>query len=306
MSTYAITGGAGFIGSHLADRLLAQGHTVRVLDDFSTGVAANLPAGVACVRADVADEAALDSLLRGADGCFHLAAIASVQRANEDWAGTHRVNQGGTVAVLDAARRAGKIPVVYASSAAVYGDLAGATATQASPCAPQTAYGADKRGSELHAAIAWPVHAVPTFGLRLFNVYGKRQDPSSPYSGVISIFADRIGSGQPVALHGDGGQTRDFVHVSDVVAHFDAAMQKLHRAPGAYVANVCTGRETSIRALAELIGDIAGTPPRLSYDAARTGDIRRSVGDPAFAIQTLGVTAATTLDSGLRGLLGRI
>jgi UDP-glucose 4-epimerase len=96
------------------------------------------------------------------------------------------------------------------------------------------------------------------------------------------------------------------VHVSDVVAHFDAAMQKLHRAPGAYVANVCTGRETSIRALAELIGGIAGTPPRLSYDAARTGDIRRSVGDPAFAIQTLGVTAATTLDSGLRGLLGRI
>jgi UDP-glucose 4-epimerase len=307
LSLYLVTGGAGFIGSHLTELLLAQGHAVRVLDDLSTGKRANLAAGADLTVGDVADPATVARAMAGADGCFHLAAIASVQRGNEDWMGTHRVNLGGTIAVLDAARRAGggatAIPVVYASSAAIYGDLGNETATEAARPAPQTAYGADKLGSELHAAIAWHVHGVPTLGLRFFNVYGRRQDPSSPYSGVISIFADRIAARAPVTLHGDGGQTRDFVHVSDVVAHLRAAMALLVETPGAAVLNVCTGRETSIAALANLLGTLGGIAPEIRQGPARSGDIRRSVGDPARARARLGVSAETRLDDGLADLL---
>jgi UDP-glucose 4-epimerase len=303
MSIYVVTGGAGFIGSHVADSLLADGHEVRVLDDLSTGRAENLGPAATLLRADIGDAAALDSVFAGAAGCFHLAAIASVQRATEDWPGTHRINQSGTVAVLDAARRAGCVPVVYASSAAVYGDLGGAVGTEAALCAPQTAYGADKRGCELHAAIAWPVHRLPSFGLRPFNVYGPRQDPNSPYSGVISIFAARIGVGQDVTLHGDGGQSRDFIHVSDIVAHLRAAMALLQRQPGAYVANACTGMETTVLSLAQTLAALSGRPPVIAHGPARAGDIRRSVGDPAYAIATLGVTAQVALTDGLRDLL---
>ena len=158
MSLFAITGGAGFIGSHLADRLLADGHSVRILDDFSTGRVENLDARVEVLRADVADAAAVAALLEGAAGVFHLAAIASVARGNEDWPGTQRVNAGGTVAVLDGARKRG-IPVVYASSAAVYGAVEGVAHEGLMP-APMTAYGADKFASELHAKVGFVVHSV--------------------------------------------------------------------------------------------------------------------------------------------------
>jgi UDP-glucose 4-epimerase len=307
LTLFLVTGGAGFIGSHLADALLAAGHGVRVLDDLSTGKRANLPQGVELVVGDVADAATVARAMAGAQGCFHLAAIASVQRGNEDWPGTHRVNLGGTIAVLDAARAAGPggaaVPVVYASSAAVYGDLGQEVAAEAMRPAPQTAYGADKLGSELHAAIGWHVHQVPTLGLRFFNVYGRRQDPSSPYSGVISIFAERIAAGAPVTLHGDGGQTRDFVHVSDVVAHLRAGMRALAATPGAAVLNVCTGRETSIAALAALLGTLNGGAPDLRHGPARSGDIRRSVGDPSRARARLGISADTRLEDGLADLL---
>ena len=227
MQRFLVTGGAGFIGSHLADALLAAGAAVRVLDDFSTGRRENLdPRCEVCVG-DVADPEAVRTAFAGVDGCFHLAAIASVARGNEDWRGTHRTNQTGTVTVLEAARDAGRMPVVYASSAAVYGDLAGAVARETSPCVPLTAYGADKLGSELHARVAHRVHGVPTLGLRFFNVYGPRQDPASPYSGVVSIFAARLARGETLSVHGDGRQTRDFVFVADVVAHLRAAMARL-------------------------------------------------------------------------------
>jgi len=301
---YVVTGGAGFIGSHLADSLLADGHTVRVIDDLSTGRRGNLAAGVDLIEADVGDEAVLARALAGAQGCFHLAAIASVARGNEDWTGTHRVNQGGTVSVLNACR-GDRIPVVYASSAATYGDVGDTVAHEGLRCAPRTAYGADKLGSELHAAVGWGVHGVPSFGLRFFNVYGPRQDPHSPYSGVISIFAERIARGQGVIIHGDGCQTRDFVYVADVVEHLRAAMNALAARPGAWVSNVCTGRETSVLALAQTLGRLCGHAPEITHAEARAGDIGRSVGAPDVAIALLGVRAQTGLEEGLGRTTGR-
>ncbi len=305
MALYCITGGAGFIGSHLADNLLASGHQVRVIDDLSTGQRANLDPRVAFIEADIRDRAALRAVMRGTDGCFHLAAIASVERTTQDWLGTHSVNLGGTLTVLDVARELGGVKVVYASSAAVYGDIGAEVAHEALAPAPLTAYGADKFGSELHANVGFGLHGVPSVGMRFFNVYGPRQDPASPYSGVISIFARRAGRGETLMVHGDGGQTRDFVYVADVVAHLAAAMALLGRAPGAHVFNVCTGRQISVLELARQMLRAVGhnAEDRISHGPARSGDIRHSLGDPNRAIATLGVQAETALDRGLRQLL---
>jgi len=306
VSGFLVTGGAGFIGSHLADALLGAGHLVRVLDDFSTGRRANLDPRCEVVVGDVADLATVRAAMAGLDGCFHLAAIASVVRGNEDWLGTHRANQTGTIAVLQAARDVGRVPVVYASSAAVYGDLDGRVARETLPPVPLTAYGADKFGSELHARVGWQVHRVPTLGLRFFNVYGPRQDPASPYSGVVSIFAARIASGLPLAIHGEGTQTRDFVYVADAVAHLIAAMATLPRAGGSGVLNVCTGRGTSVLELAQTLARLHDRPLRLQHGPARLGDIERSVGDPADAIACLGLRAATPLAAGLAATLAAL
>ena len=171
MSTWLVTGGAGFIGSHLCEALVARGDTVRVLDDLSTGRRDNLPPDVELLEGDVADLALVTRALDGADGCFHLAAIASVEKGVTDWLGTHRANLTGTITVFDAIRRLGRrMPVVYASSAAVYGDVAAMPITETTPCRPLSAYGADKLGCELHARVASHVHGSPTVGLRFFNV----------------------------------------------------------------------------------------------------------------------------------------
>ena len=302
MSTHLITGGAGFIGSHLADALLGAGHAVRVLDDLSTGKRENLDPRCTLMVGDAADAGAVAEAMRGVSGCFHLAAIASVARGNEDWPGTHRANQSATVQVLDTARRAGGVPVVYASSAAIYGDQGQGMIREDARPAPQNAYGADKFGSELHAAVAHRVHRTSTCGMRFFNVYGPRQDPSSPYSGVISIFCARLRAGAPVTLHGDGMQTRDFIFVGDVVRALMIAMQQI--AKGATVFNVCTGRGTSVRGLAEEIAVLLGIVPELGYASNRLGDIRNSVGDPGRAWRALGFRADIPLSEGLAETLG--
>ena len=304
MAKYLVTGGCGFIGSHLVEALLAAGHDVRVLDDLSTGKRSNLPEGsVELVVGDVGDPAAVGAAMHGVDGCFHLAAIASVQLSNQDWVGTHRVNLTGAIAVLDAARTANggePVPVVYASSAAVYGDNENLPLAETELPRPLTAYGADKLGCELHATVAGAVHKVPTCGFRFFNVFGPRQDPNSPYSGVISIFAAKLRAGQPLTIYGDGHQTRDFVYVSDVVCHLLAGMEGASVA--APVFNVCTGRETSVSFLAETMAALLGAPLKLEFLPSRPGDIRHSLGSPANAVSALNVAAETTLASGLEQL----
>lgn len=300
MARFLVTGGAGFIGSHLVDDLLRNGHDVRVLDNLSTGSRQNVSPDAEFLFADVRDAEAVRAAMAGVDGCFHLAAIASVQAANADWFGTHQTNLSGAVAVFEGALRArqGPLPVVYASSAAVYGEARRHPLTERAPTRPITAYGADKLGCELHAAAAARTHGVSTVGLRFFNVYGPRQDPRSPYSGVISIFAERLLRGLGVTIFGDGAQTRDFVFVGDVCKALQAAM---HGAScgRSLVFNVCTGRETAVRDLADTIARLTGARSALAFAPPRAGDIHRSVGDPSYLARVLGVSPSTPIETGL-------
>lgn len=306
MATYLVTGGCGFIGSHLADALVAAEHKVRIVDDLSTGKRENAPAQAEIIVGDIADVALMRRAMEGVDGCFHLAAIASVQRGNEDWLGTHRANLTGAITAFDLARTCnprGPVPVVYASSAAVYGDNPNLPLKETSETRPLSAYGADKLGCELHARVAWVVHKVPSVGFRFFNIYGPRQDPKSPYSGVIAIFADRVKAGETITINGDGGQYRDFVYVADVVRHLVAAMQRME--PGARVFNICTGRSTTVLELAQLIARLAGrNDPKIEHGPARIGDIRESLGDPSAAKAAFGFTADTLIADGLKPTLG--
>jgi len=304
VAQYLVTGGCGFIGSHLCDALLAQGNRVRILDDLSSGKRANKLASAELIEGDVADPACVAQALAGTDGCFHLAAIASVEQGNRDWLGTHRSNLTGAITVFDAARRARDgqpVPVVYASSAAVYGDNPDMPLSEEAAARPLSAYGADKLGCELHARVAGRVHGVPTVGLRFFNVFGPRQDPTSPYSGVISIFADRLRAGRPITVFGDGKQTRDFVYVGDVVAALLAAMRVLP--VGSPIFNVCTGRATSVLDIAHTVAALCGVTATIDFQPPRAGEARVSLGDPRRATAILGTRATTDLHDGLAGML---
>jgi UDP-glucose 4-epimerase len=301
MAQYLVTGGCGFIGSHLADALLEQGHEVRVLDNLSTGTRENAPEGAELVIGDVADRIAVRHAVKGVDGIYHLAAVASVERSNEDWVGTHVINLTGCINMFDAARSArpeGPIPVVYASSAAVYGHNANMPLAERDAPAPMTAYGADKLGCELHARVAASIHGVPTTGLRFFNVYGPRQDPHSPYSGVISIFCDRLREGKPLTIYGDGEQVRDFIHVSDVVRFLGRTIAAPMAAGEVF--NVCTGTGTTVLQLAKVIADLCGVSPDLMFRAPRPGDVKLSIGQPNRSQRQFGIKAEVSLRDGLK------
>ena len=305
MANWLVTGGCGFIGSHLVEALMARGDRVRILDDFSTGRREHALPGTELIVGCVTDTDKVAQAMRDVDGCFHLAAIASVERGRTEWLGTHRVNLTGTIAVFEAARRVrsgSPVPVVYASSAAVYGDNTNVPLGEGERTMPLSAYGADKLGCELHGRVAWHIHRVPNIGLRFFNVYGPRQDPRSPYSGVISIFVDRLRAGRGIDIHGDGSQVRDFIFVKDVVRHLLAAMANANAENRVF--NVCTGKGTSILELAQTIGRVLRREPAISHQPPRQGDIRVSLGDPAGAAQFLGVAAETALDRGLQATVG--
>ena len=299
MSHYLITGGCGFIGSNLAEAMVAAGHKVRILDDLTTGKRENIPPGAELIVGSITEADAVENAMSGVDGCVHLAAIASVQRSTEDWAGASQVNLTGSINIFDAARQAlnGPLPVVYASSAAVYGTATAPIITEDLPKRPTSAYGIDKLGSEQHARIGGDLFGLPTFGLRFFNVYGPRQDPSSPYSGVISIFMDRVAKGAAITIDGDGEQLRDFIYVSDVVTAIQSALAAA--SPQAPVANLCTGEPTTINDLLAVIGQCFGTVPKPNFAPPRPGDIRRSLGDNALAKKLLNWHPRINLKQGL-------
>ncbi|MGB5441502.1 MAG: NAD-dependent epimerase/dehydratase family protein [Gammaproteobacteria bacterium] len=298
-----VTGGAGFIGSHIVDRLLADGWQVRVLDNFSTGKRENLPASskLEIIEGDVGYFETVDKAMQGVTTVFHQAAIASVPETIKDPLASARVNYLGSVNVLEAARRRGARRVMFACSAAVYGDLPDLPKQEDMPVRPLSPYAADKLATEQACRIYHQLYGLETVSLRYFNIFGPRQDPSSPYSGVISIFSDSLAAGRQPVIYGDGGQTRDFVYVADVVeANIRAATSKA--APGKAI-NIGTDSAVSINELLETICNIREQPFAPEYKAGRQGDIRHSSADISRARELLGWQPRVGLEEGLRELL---
>jgi UDP-glucose 4-epimerase len=303
MTQSLVTGGAGFIGSHLVEALVARGERVRVLDNFSTGKRANLAAvasEIEVIGGDIRDPAAVRAAMEGVERVFHQAALVSVPRSVEDPAANHSINVDGTFNLLEAARGAHVSAFIYASSAAVYGDLPGLPKTEDMPLAPASPYGLAKRIGEEYVDLYARLYGVPGVCLRYFNVYGPRQDPRSPYSGVISIFIERLLEGNAPTIYGDGEQTRDFIYVADVV-HANLLAADAAGAGGIY--NVCTGEATSVSALWREIQAIAGVYVKPRFAPARPGDVRHSVASYERARVALGFTPEVRLNEGLRRTL---
>ncbi len=295
-----ITGGAGFIGSALARALLAQGHRVRVLDNLSTGRRDNL-AGleVELVVGDVLEPRALDRAINRVDWVFHLAAMVSVPLSLSAPDRDLKVNIAGTQSVLDAARRARVRRLVYSSSAAVYGDNPNLPLDEDAAVAPLSPYGVSKYAGELYARMYARTFGIETVALRYFNVYGPRQDPASPYSGVLSRFLAAVGGGVAPTIFGDGLQSRDFIYVDDVAqANLRAAEAPAERAVGrAY--NIGTGLPATLLEVIAALNHVAGRPTAPVHQEAREGDIRHSLANIARARADLGFQPDWNLERGL-------
>ena len=299
-----VTGGAGFIGSNLVDALLARGYAVRVLDNLSTGKRENLPHDVELIVGDVADADCVRRAVQGCRAVVHLAAVASVQASVDDPIGTHQSNLVGTLNLCEAMREAGVKRMLFASSAAVYGNNGeGQAIDEDTHKAPLTPYAADKLASEHYLDFYRRQHGLEPVVFRFFNIFGPRQDPSSPYSGVISIFTERAQKGLPIAVFGDGEQTRDFVYVGDLVEVLVQALESPEVVEGAV--NVGLNQATSLNQLLEAIGDVLGGLPEVSYQASRSGDIRHSRANNARLVQRYHLPEPpTSMREGLAKLLG--
>ena len=306
-SPVLITGGAGFIGSHLADALLAQGVPVRVLDNFSTGKRSNLALDnprLELLEGDVANADQVAEALAGCRAVAHLAAVASVQASVDDPVATHQSNFIGTLNLCEAMRMQGVKRVLFASSAAVYGNNGeGVAIDEDTPLAPLTPYAADKLSSEYYLDFYRRQHGLEPAVFRFFNIFGPRQDPSSPYSGVISIFTERAQAGLPITLFGDGEQTRDFVYVADLVAVLLQALLNPQVAVGAV--NVGLNQSTSLLQLLAAIDGLLGGLPAITHVQARHGDIRHSRADNRRLLERFRLPESTTLSAGLQQLLTR-
>ena len=299
--TALVTGGAGFIGSHIVDRLLAEGLSVRVLDDFSSGREANLSrsrAKIELFRGDLRDEALLTRAIEGCDLVFHEAAVPSVPRSVEEPLRTNSVNVNGTLSLLETARHAGVSRVVFAASSSAYGDTSELPKRESMPPTPLSPYALQKFAGEAYCRLYTELYGLETVALRYFNVYGPRQNPESEYAAVIPKFAVAAIEGKSPIVYGDGGQTRDFTYVADAVeANWLAAT-----APGApgRVLNVASGRRTSLNELLHKIAEIVGSDVSATYADARVGDVRDSLASLDLAEQHLGYRPAVSLAEGLR------
>lgn len=302
MKKYLVTGGAGFIGSHLVRALLEQGDFVRVLDNFSTGKRENI-AGlkVEIVEGDLRDQAKLAEAVKEIDIIFHEAAFVSVPQSMEDPLPCFEINQRGTEYLLEAARKAGVKRVVLASSSAVYGDSEIQPLEEHFPLRPFSPYAVSKRVDELYAAMYTRSFGLDVVALRYFNVYGPRQRPDSMYAAAVPIFTRRLLDGKPVTIYGDGSQTRDLVYVGDIV-RANLAASEHPDAPG-QVFNVCGGQEIRIIDLIETLMDFFPNASAPEFAPARSGDIYRSVGSPKKAAEVLGFTPQTSLEEGLKAVI---
>ena len=298
-----ITGGAGFIGSHLTECLLAGNHTVRVLDNLSTGKRENLPASAAVEfqQGDIRDRAEVNAAVRDIDAIVHLAAVASVQASVDDPVSTHETNFDGTLFLLEAARHAGIKRFVYASSAAVYGDNTALPLAEDASLKPLSPYAADKLAGEHYLSFYFNKFGLQTTAFRFFNIFGPRQDPSSPYSGVISIFVERSLRGERVTIFGDGMQTRDFVYVGDLATLLVAALST--PATAGQVINIGRGRQSSLLELLTALEQLTGKPVERRHAPARIGDIVHSRADTTRLQRLLGRVPETDLATGLRAIL---
>jgi UDP-glucose 4-epimerase len=298
-----ITGGAGFIGSHLTERLLAGGHRVRVLDNLSTGKRDNLPVSTAVEfrQGDIRDRAEVKAAVRDVDAIVHLAAVASVQASIDDPVSTHETNFDGTLFLLEAARHARLGRFLYASSAAVYGDNTTLPLAEDARLKPLSPYAADKLAGEHYLSFYFAKFGLQTTAFRFFNIYGPRQDPSSPYSGVISIFVERSRRGEPVTIFGDGRQTRDFVYVGDLAALLVDALAS--PATAGQVINVGCGRQSSLLELLDVLEDLTRKPIVRQRAPSRLGDIVHSCADTTRLQRLLGRVPVTDLAVGLRAIL---
>ena len=301
MEHVLVTGGAGFIGSHSVEALLEANLRVTVLDDFSSGRREHLPdhPHLTIIGGDIRDVAQVASAMKGITRVLHLAAQVSVTASVEDPVTSAGRNLTGFLHVLDAARRAKVARFVYASSAAVYGTPETLPLDEASPVAPLSPYGLEKSINDQYAQLYGRLYGMSCLGLRYFNVYGPRQDPRSPYAGVISIFAERARADKPLTVYGDGGQTRDFIFVRDVARANVAALQGKETG----MCNVATGVSVTLLDMIAAIEGNIGRPVTVQFAPAREGDIRLSATRNERLVAKLGVTGFTPLKTGLSALL---
>ncbi len=301
MATCLVTGGAGFIGSHLAEALLANGHEVRVLDDLSTGKRDNLRAvqpRIQIIHGTLTDADRVGEAVTGTDWVFHLGALPSVQRSVEEPLASHAVCATGTLHVLDAARRNGVKRVVYAASSSAYGDIPGLVRSEDEPVSPMSPYAAAKLAGEHYCKCFTTTYGLETVRLRFFNIFGPRQDPKSPYSGVIALFIAAMTQGRAPTVHGDGLQSRDFTYVSNAVqACLRAATSP---AAVAQVYNIGMGASVSVLDLVRHLNEALGTSIQPVFGPARAGDVRYSQADISRARRDLGYDPTVPFSEGLR------
>lgn len=310
MALFVVTGGAGFIGSHLVDRLLEMGHKVRVVDNFSTGKRENLyhhkgRPELEVVEGDILQVDLMREVIEGSDYVLHQAAIPSVPRSVEDPWSTHRANVEGTFIVLDLARQCGVKRVVFASSSSVYGNVKGVPEEvpkkETLPPSPLSPYAASKLAGEGYCTAFFESYGLETVVLRYFNIFGPRQDPTSPYASVIPRFASALMAGRPPVIYGDGGQTRDFTYVANVVdANISACYS--NRAPGRVI-NVACGESVSVLRLFETMRGIVGSKVEPRFDPPRPGDVRHSRADISLAFEILGYRPTVSFEEGIQRTL---
>jgi nucleoside-diphosphate-sugar epimerase len=299
MAQYLVTGGAGFIGSHLSEALVRRGVRVRVVDSLTTGKRENIAhlPEVEFIHGDLADPAVAARAVAGVDCVLHQAAIPSVPRSVEDPVTSHRANVDATLNVLVAARDAGVRRVVYAASSSAYGNAATLPKIETMAPAPLSPYALQKLVGEQYCRLFSTLYGLETVATRYFNVFGPRQDPSSPYSGVISLFIRALCDGRAPTIFGDGEQTRDFTYVGNVV---DGVLRAAE-APGVSgeVINIASGGRISLIQLHAAVRALTGGPPQPHFAAPRAGDVRDSQADIAKARRLLGYEPAVAFDVGL-------